>query len=97
VSFKCKLRAKLPVGMFCIDPITAFCPNLDDPMCRSLMHHAAMIADALDCCVVLINHTHRNNPTRGQGSYVLEGSPHDLYEIVRYSKQPGQERGGNIA
>jgi hypothetical protein len=62
------------VAVVVIDPLTSLLPKLTDEVCRILVRHLKMLANALDCTVVIVNHTHRKNARTHQGSHVLADS-----------------------
>jgi KaiC/GvpD/RAD55 family RecA-like ATPase len=62
------------VSIVAFDTLTSLLPKLTDEVCRPLVKHLKMIAEELDCCVVIVNHTHRKSSTTHQGSHVLADS-----------------------
>jgi hypothetical protein len=62
------------VAVVVIDPLTSLLPKLDDSVCRVLVRHLKLIADSLNCTVVIVNHTHRRHAKTHQGSHVLADS-----------------------
>jgi hypothetical protein len=62
------------VGVVAIDPLTSLLPKLSDEVCRILVRHLKMLAEGLNCTVLIVNHTHRKNARTHQGSHVLADS-----------------------
>ena len=62
------------IAIVAFDTLTSLLPKLVDEVCRVLIRHLEMIAEQLDCCVVIVNHTHRKAATKHQGSHVLADS-----------------------
>jgi hypothetical protein len=67
-------REGLPVAVVALDPVTSLVPRLVDPVTRQLVRHCKQIAQHLSCSVAIVNHTHRNNADRSQGSFYLADS-----------------------
>ena len=63
---------KLGCGILALDNLASLVPGrLDKPQIQLLVRHLHLIANKLNCCVILINHVHLKNPRQYQGVAAL--------------------------
>ena len=63
---------KLGCGILALDNLASLVPGrLDKPEIQLLVRHLHLIANKLNCCVILINHVHLKNPRQYQGVAAL--------------------------
>jgi AAA domain-containing protein len=77
---------KLGCGILALDNLASLVPGrLDKPQIQLLVRHLHLIANKLNCCVILINHTHLKNPRQYQGLAALG----DLIDGTFYVSRDG--------
>jgi hypothetical protein len=74
----------LPAVILTLDNLASLCPgNLDKPQTQLLVRHLHLMADKLNCCVILINHVHLNNKRQYQGLAALGDLIGGLFYVER--------------
>ncbi len=75
---------KLGCGILALDNLASLVPGrLDKPQIQLLVRHLHLIADKLNCCVILVNHVHLKNAQQYQGLASLGDLIDGLFYVSR--------------
>jgi hypothetical protein len=78
-------RRGKPVIMVVFDTVTSLITKTlsDIPTCKAIVANTQLMATKLYCGIVLVNHTHLNNPNKSQGAFPLGAGLHGDFLAAR--------------